>query len=249
MTKDVITRLKRKEIAVPGFENSVSTEVSKQWLVWPQGVKFAADLDSVLQSVREGVVASLITDATIDYQISRTWAAIVKERSGKFYAALDDQPDPEQNLIVGRAQEGHYEHIKKGQWRLAKTDSYVRQLFKRADKDDRIVEVAEGHLELSTKDVFGTSDFAGNRKAKAIFGDITQLCGELLDSHGYSKALFYEAQPKQLDESGLDFDHAEIRGVGMNLDRAKKVLYIVANYPLYFNGYVRGTKNPPEFTK
>ncbi len=93
--------------STPGFETVKFTESSREDLVWPRAVKFAAGHDAVLQSVREAAAFRIEADGEDEanqLQATRTGAIYFRD-GGKFYAAFDDSPTSEQNIILSRTAE------------------------------------------------------------------------------------------------------------------------------------------------
>ena len=227
-------------------EEAAFSPVSKNGLVLPDAVKFAADLDTTLWSAREAVVSGIETKLKGNIHLAtRTAAIYLKDVGGKYFVAQDDTPHPEQNIILARAQEGHFEHASKTSWLLPRKDYFVQQILRRADKQNRIVEVTESPHELS----IGAYNFDDDRLARAMFGNMTKRCNNLLGSRGYSKLLIYLARPEVLEKRIVDCDKVEVRLTGINVDYAKRAYSIVANYPFYFGGLSRGTRGAREFKK
>lgn len=238
-------RSKESNIDLPDFESAVFTDRSKGWIILPQAVKFASDLNTVLQSLREAVVVEMDDNERV-YHATRTAAVLLKDVSGKHFVAYDDSPKPEQNIILARAQEGYQSHVTHGKWILSKNDDYVRPILRRADKLDRIVEVSESPQEIVTREGF---EFENNRKTKAIFGDLAGLCGAILDKRGYSKAKVYDPPLNVLEAFDLGSHFVEVRYVGLSIDRLKSSYCIVGNYPFFFSGFARGIRGAPDFKK
>src|SRR3989338_5523329 len=143
----------------PGFEDVIFTKHSEDWLTVPQAVAHANERDALLQSARDA--AAFCAEAKGEhhsnrYQATRTASAYVKI-DGKWYHAFDDAPDAARNIVLARAQEGHDSHRQHSTWLLPKNDEYVKGILSRAERDARIVEVAESPLELATKRVKGAS--------------------------------------------------------------------------------------------
>ncbi len=235
---------RRKDASSP--EEAAFTPISKNGLVLPDAVKFASDFNSTLWSVREAVVSGIETKLSgSEYLATRTAGIYLKDVGGKYFAAFDDALHPEQNIILARAQEGHFAHISSKTWLLPRKDYFVQQILSRADKQDRIVEVTESPHVLS----IGSQNFEYDRLAGALFGNMTKRCDNLLHARGYSKLRMYLARPEVLEQRAIDKDNVEIRFTGINVDYAKHSYDIVANYPFYFGGLSRGIRGAREFKK
>jgi hypothetical protein len=235
---------RRKDASSP--EEAAFTPVSQNSLVLPESVKFASDLNTTLWSVREAAASGIETKlAGSEYLATRTAGIYLKDVGGKYFVALDDTPHPEQNIILARAQEGHFAHISSKNWLLPRKDYFVKQILNRADKQDRIVEVNEKPYEL----VMGTPNFGDDRLARALFGNMTKRCENLLQARGYSKLIVYLARPEVLEQRAIGHDNVEVRFTGINVDYKKQSYNIVANYPFYFGGISCGIWGAREFKK
>lgn len=192
------TRIVKYEIDTPGFEGVEFTESSKYYLIWPEAVKFAADQNAVLQSIREAGAFRIEARYKIDNyrddfyscQATRTGAICFRDGS-KFYVAFDDTPDVKQNIILARAVEGYESHRGGRGFGLlvSKKDKQITQILKRAEKNDRIVQVVESPLELATKASNGVSEFGSNKAVQALFGDVAEPYAAMLHKHNYSKGV------------------------------------------------------------
>jgi hypothetical protein len=231
--------------SVPGFENVEFTESSKELLIWPRAVKFAADRNSILQSLREAAAFRIEAQgkyAADHYQATRTGAVYFKD-GNKFYVAFDDVPDAKENIVLARAIDG-YEANKAGrEFLLSKKDKQIAQLLKRSEKSDRIVEVIESPLELATKTTDGSSEFGSNKAVQALFGDIAEPYAAMLKSRKYDEGFVYVLTPESLDKQ-VDAQNALVRPVGLGFD----IYYVYAIDR--FNGYgrARGVRRAREFS-
>ena len=236
---------RRRDASSP--EEAAFTPVSGSEMVLYESVKYATDLNATLWSVREAVASGIEEKLAGNVHLTaRTAGICLKDVGGKYFVAFDDTPHPEQNIILARAQEGHFAHISKSKnWLLPKKDYFVQQILNRADKQNRIVEVSESPYEL----VMGAPNFEFDRMARALFGNMTKRCDNLLQARGYSKALVYLPSPELLEQRAIDRDHVEVRLTGINVDYAKRKYDIVANYPFFFGGLSRGIWGAREFKK
>ncbi len=252
METELIEILKRGEYRKKLVREPVLTESSQESMGWPRAVKFAASRDTVLLSLCEATIEGIEVDRKDKadmYHVLRTTAVYLKDRSGKYFVAFDDSPDPRKNILLARAQEGGDAYSMKGTWLLPRNDYFIKKLLARADKHNRIVEVEERPQKLTTQHVDGDSEFSSNRTAKALYGRAVETCGRLLHKRGYPAVVIYEASPAVLESRLKDFDHVEIKGVGLNMNYFTSQYQIVANYPLFFSGFARGMHNPREFEK
>lgn len=227
-------------------EKAVFTPISKTGLVLPDAVKYASDFNATLWSVREAAVSGIETKlAGSEYLSTRTAVIYLKDVGGKYFAIFDDALHPEQSLILARAQEGHFAHIKSKTWLLPRKDYFVQQILSRADKQDRIVEVNESPRDIPV----GSQKFENDRLAGALFGNMSKRCDNLMHSRGYSNLRLYLARPEVLEQRAIDNDNVEIRFTGINVDYQKREYSIIANYPFYFCGLSRGIRGSREFKK
>jgi hypothetical protein len=242
------TRIVKYELETPGFENVEFTESSKEFLTWPKAVKFAADQNAVLQSLREAAAFRIEAQGKDDadrYQATRTCAVYFKD-GNKFYVAFDDIPDTKENIVLARAIDG-YEANKAGrEFLLSKKDKHIAQFLKRAEKSDRIVQVVESPLELATKTNAGSSEFGSNKAVQALFGDIAELYAAILKSRDYDEGFVYVLTPESLDKH-VAGDKALVRPVGLGDDNYN-CIYVDANNRFYYFGRARGVRRAREFS-
>jgi hypothetical protein len=212
------TRIVKYELETPGFENVEFTESSKEFLIWPKAVKFAADQNAVLQSLREAAAFRIEARGKDDadrYQATRTGAVYFKD-GNKFYVAFDDIPDTKENVVLARAIDGYEANTEGRELLVSKKDKQIAQLLKRAEKSDRIVEVIESPLELATKATDGSSEFGSNKAVQALFGDVAEPYAAMLKSRKYDKGFVYVLTPESLDKQ-VDAQNALVRPVGLGV--------------------------------
>lgn len=249
------TRIVKYEIDTPGFENVEFTESSKDYLIWPKAVKFAADQNAaVLQSVREAGAFRIQAEGKDDvdhYQVTRTGAVYFKDGS-KFYVAFDDAPDASQNIVLARVQEGYDANSKRCEWTLSKKDKHIAQILKHAEKSDRIVQVVESPLELATKVSFGSSEFGSNKTVQALFSDVAEPYAGMLHKRGYSKGFIYVLTPENLEKRVAD-DKTLVRPVGLGGDYYGDIYYyvdvVLAGYRFNYVGRARGVRGAQKFSQ
>lgn len=236
------TRIVKYEIDTPGFESVEFTESSKDVLIWPKAVKFAAEQKAVLQSIREAGAFRIQAEGKDDadrYQATRTGAVYFKDGS-KFYVAFDDTSDTKENIVLARAVEG-YEANKEGRELLvSKKDKYLAQILKRAEKSDRIVEVVESPLELATK-ASGSSEFGSNKTVQALFGDIAEPYAGMLHKRGYGKGFVYVLTPEKLEKQ-VDAQNTLVRPVGLGVDSYIDISSVDAIDRFSNDGRARGVR-------
>src|SRR3989344_5003262 len=216
------------ELETPGFEGVKFTESSINNLVWPKAVKFAADQNAVLQSLREAVAFRIEAqgkDGANREQATRTGAIYFKD-GNKFYVAFDDIPDPRQNIVLARAIEGYEANKEAREFILPKKDKQIVQLLKRAEKSDRIVQVVESPLELATKASASSSKFGSNKTVQAAVGDIAELYAGMLHERDYSRGVFYVLTPDFLDKEVAD-DETLDRPVKLGVDHSDGIEVVV----------------------
>ncbi|MBI4739466.1 hypothetical protein HY772_08060 [Candidatus Woesearchaeota archaeon] len=210
------THIVKYELDLPGFEGVEFTESSKEVLIWPAAVKFAADQNAVLQSVREAGAFRIEAERKDNadyYQATRTSAVYFKDDSN-FYVAFDDAPKSSQNIILERVREGYDASFNGREWILPKTDRHIAQILKRAEKSDRVIPVVESLLELMTKASTLSSEFGSNDTVQALFGDVAEPYARMLHKHEYQTGLVYLLAPKILDRH-VDAQSALVRPVGI----------------------------------
>ncbi|MCK4670268.1 MAG: hypothetical protein KAT43_03615 [Nanoarchaeota archaeon] len=227
------TRIIKYELKNPSFKGVEFTGHSNEWLNWPKTVRFATEQGdgAILQSAREAgafrIEANGEHDADV-YQATRNVALYFK-MGGKFYCAIDDIADPEQNIVIARAQEGYKSHSNERKYLLPVNDSLVKPALSRAEKTGRIVEATESPLKLKTKAVNGKSEFGQNDWNKAILLDVAEPYARMLSQRGdgiieyyrtlnqlsYEIGRVWSLTPERLKEIGVDGNFIEVRPVGL----------------------------------
>ena len=231
---------------VPGFEGVRFSESSPGYVKWPAAVAFARKRSGVLQSAREAAAFSIHADGTDNannYQATRT-VAIGFEDNGKFYLAFDDDPDPSKNIVLARAQEGYDTNIAGREWTLPKSDSYVRQILVRAEKDSRkVVSAQKSPLVLPTaQDV---QYFGNNETVEAVLGDQAPgYAAHRLKSGRNTGRVYALTEDKLRDIIGEDIDKVVIRPVGLG-----DVFGFVAGNRFVNNGLARGVSEAQNFSR
>ena len=259
------THIIKYEIDTPGFEGVEFTESSKDHLICPEAVEFAADRNSVLQSLREAAAFRIEAEGK-EYHADRNQptrtGAIYFKNGNKFYVAFDDTPDPQQNIILARVRgvvRGVYDaNSNDCAWTLSKKDEHISQILKRAEKSDRIVEVVESALELATKANGGVSEFGSNKIVQALFGDVAEPYAAMLKSRTamlksskYDKGSVYFMTPEMLGET-VDEKNAVVRYVGLCHGKYDRISGVCASCQFnYFGyaGYARGVRRAREFSR
>ncbi len=202
----------------PAFGDTVFTASSSDYLAWPAAVAFAREQNSVLQSARE-VAAFRIEakghDSADEYQTTRTVVAYFHDGNA-WHAAVDDIADPEQNIVLARAQEGYDAHSKQNTWSLPKTDAHVRGLLERAGKTGRIYAVNDhSPLKLVTLQIDGKSAFGQDAGIQTILGDTSEDYAAFLTERKRNAGYLYHLTPKTLETLDPSKEKAEIRLVGL----------------------------------
>lgn len=247
---------KYKLINTLGFKGVEFTESSR--LEWLKAVKFAADQNAVLQSVREAAAFQIektpkrgmfpFRDYAFSDQVTRTGAIYFKDGS-KFYVAFDDAPYPQQNIILARVQEGYDAHSNDREWMLSKKDKHVAQILKRAEKSDRIVEVVESPLELATNTSSGVSEFGSNKTVQALFGNVAEPYAGTLHKNVIDAVVIYVLTPDCLDKT-LDQKNAVVLGVrlgGFHRNDISSSVYALEQFNYY--DYARGVRGARKFSR
>lgn len=246
------TRIVKYEIENPSLKGVEFTEPSREYLVWPKAVEFAAGQgkDSILASVFERGAFRVEAEGKHDadlYQATRTVALYFKV-GGKFYAAIDDTVDPEQNIVISRAQPGFKSHSQNGKYLLPISDALVKGALLRAEKSGRIVEAnAESPLELKTKQVDGRSDFGQNDWNKAILLDVAEPYAQMLSQRGYDIGRVWSLTSGTLENIGVDGSFVEVRPVGLGYN-FNVIDYVYANDLFDDNGRACGVRRAREFS-
>ncbi|MBI4738364.1 hypothetical protein HY772_02170 [Candidatus Woesearchaeota archaeon] len=238
------THIVKYELDFPGFEGVEFTESSKEVLTWPAAVKFAADQNSVLQSVREVGAFRIEAEEKDDadrYQATRTCAVYFKDGSN-FYVAFDDAPEASQNIILERVQEDYDAAFNGREWILPKTDRHIAQILKRAEKSDRVIPVVESLLELMTKASTCSSEFGSNDTVQALLGDVAEPYARMLHKRDYHKGLVYLLTLSILDKH-VDAQSALVRPVGVGCVS----FFSVVGVDLFDVGRARGVRNAHNF--
>lgn len=182
----------------------------------PDAVRFAAERNSVLQSAREAVAFRIAARGADDanlYQATRTAAIYLRDRD-RFYVAFDD--DPQENILLLRANEGYDAHRSNGRWPVHKDDRLIRSALQRAAKADRILPVPlESPLRLSTGTRNGASEYAASKVIKATIGNIAEPYAAFLNSEGFANGYEWLLTPSSLEQIGVTSKNAEVRRVGV----------------------------------
>ncbi len=246
--------------STPGFETVKFTESSKEDLVWPRAVKFAADNEAVLQSICEATAFRI--EANGEYEANQRQAtrtsAIYFRDGGKFYVAFDDSPSREQNIILSRAVEGYKKNKRGREMLVSKKDEHISQMLERAEKYERVIEVVRSTLELATRTdffgLFGISEFGKSKAAQALLGDIAEPYARMIndtatlrDKISVSKGSIYLLSPKFLEEKLSHNDVAFVRTVGLGGD-FYGIDYVDASEKFIGSGRARGVYGACEFS-
>ena len=161
--------------------------------------------------------------------------------------AIDDIADPEQNILLARADEGHKAHRAENKWLVPKSDAYVRGLLERAEKTGRIVPAQEASpLELATKAVSGSSPFGQDALMQAIFGkDIREAYAAFLHRNRRNTGYGYSLTPKTLESMDIESDKAEIRLIGLGGGDGGNLDDVGADVRCNYGGRARGVRSVP----
>jgi hypothetical protein len=216
----------------PAFKGVEFTEYSKRGLDWPEAVKFAANQGdgAILQSVREAGAFRIEADGAYDAKVhpATRSAALYFKMGDKFYCAIDDIADSEQNIIIARAQKGFKSKSDSynGTHLLPVNDSLVKGALSRAEKTGRIVEATENNiLELRTKTFDGKSEFGQNDWNRAILLDFAEPYAEMIhkrytESYGIWPSILdigrvWSLTPKTLEKIGVDGNFVDVGPVSL----------------------------------
>lgn len=244
------TRIIKYELKNLAFAGVEFTEHSKEWLDWPNAVRFAAEQGNgaILQSAREVAAFRIEAEGEHDadlYQATRNVALYFKV-GDKFYCAIDDIADAEQNIVTARAQEGYKSHSNDGKYLLPFTDSLVKGSLLRAEKTGRIVEATESPLELKTKEVKKKSEFGQNDFNRAILLDMAEPYAKMLSKRGYEIGRVWSLTPENLKEVGVDGNFVEVRPLGLGYDCSISDVY--AGNRFVSSGRSRGVRRAKNFS-
>ena len=226
-----------------GFEDFIFTESSKESLIWPKAVKFAADRNSVLQSLREAIAFRVEANGQDDanrYQATRTNAAYFM-KNGTAYVAFDDTPDPAKNIVIARVQEG-YDANKAGKELLIPfEDKQLKDLLIRAEKADRIKKLPNSNLELALP------DYVKNDVVRALEQDLAEPNAQFLKEKGFEKGYVWLLNPDQVGKE-TDGKSAIVRPVGLGGGNFGGIDDVVACYDFVDGGRARGVRGAREFS-
>ncbi|MBW2978729.1 hypothetical protein KY304_01300 [Candidatus Woesearchaeota archaeon] len=246
------TRIIKYELENPHFKGVEFTEHSNEWLDWPKAVRFASEQGdgSILQSAREAAAFRIEAEGDYDadlYQATRNVALYFKV-GDKFYCAIDDIADPEQNIVIARAEESFKSHSNHGKYILPVNDSLVKGVLSRAEKTGRIVEATESLLELKTKTVKEKSEFGQNDWNKAILLDVAESYAQMLNKRGYKIGRVWSLTPESLEEIGVDGNSVEVRPVGLGDNDYYSVNDVVAVNLFDYDGRSCGVRRAKNFS-
>ncbi|MCK4670269.1 MAG: hypothetical protein KAT43_03620 [Nanoarchaeota archaeon] len=267
------TRIIKYELENPHFNGVEFGELSKSFLPMDYAVCFAANQGRILWSAREAGAFSIeqsIEQASCGFRylgcpiyLTRTVDIGIKI-DDKFYHAIDDTINPEQNLVIARAQEGDESHFLNGKYLLPITDPLVKGALLRAEKTGRIFEATKGVNRLKTKAVNGKSEFGQDDGNKAILLDVAEPYAQML-SHlrGYNYGYMWFLEPESLERMGVDGNFVEVRCVHLNPFAKTKIfpggrcyddnyyIYdntVAANIQFNLYAWVRGVRGAREFS-
>ncbi len=202
-----------------GFEDLVFSLSSEQALTGPDAAKFARDQGDgfVLPSMREEA-AFRITAQGADhsrlYRLTRNVEIYFQAEDGLFYRAVDDTPNPEENMILNprRCEEIFNAHQKKNNYLVLMEDPMLVGALARARKLGRVVPVLDARpLELSTTDESGRSEFGQNADARADLYDMAEPYAEYLRGENRLVGRIWPLTNSDLRTLGVDNKRAEIR--------------------------------------
>lgn len=235
------------ELAVAGlFEGTEFSQGSDDYLIWPKAVAFAREsLDgAVLQSAREAAgwrIAAHDAESTDKYQATRT-AAVYHKIDGQWYIVFDDIANPEQNIILARAQELYDAHSNKGKWILPKDDPHIKGILERAGTDRRALVHEKQLVRLSTAQDNGQSTFGQYAANKAVLQDVAEPFAQYLNNRDYDAGKFRAWSAQDLERWGLKDDEVEVRGVSLGGDGYVNGVFAYDRFHIY-GGCARGTRN------
>lgn len=202
----------------PGFERVVFTRSSPFDWIRPKAIALLEERGGVLQSTREAAAFRIEADSADDAgqpQITRTIVMYFRHE-GRWYAAVDDISDPQQNITLAQADEGYRIHQRYHKFAFLKKDARIRDLLARAEKAGRVFGVSDQiSLELTTEQTDGMSAFGQYEGNKAILGDVSEDYATFLARKGLNKSTFRQLTPERLERLMLGDDKVEIRLSGL----------------------------------
>jgi len=191
-----------------------------------------------LQSARETIafrIASAGNHGPHRYQLTRTSALYFRD-GGVFFVAFDD--DPDHNLLLAKAQEGHDAFTSGDEWLVSKNDPLIKQSLRRAEMTGRVLPVPLGeNVMFSTLARDGGSPYGASPLVRAIIGDLAAAYAEFLAVRGCSLALACVLTRSALDRVGLDEQTVAVRHVALGGGDA---IYADSNYTV--PGRARGAR-------
>jgi hypothetical protein len=236
MTLTLISQPQYK-IERKGFEDLIYTESSKEAFIWPKAVKFAADRNSVLQSLREAAALRIEANGQDDadrYQTTRT-GAVYFVKNGTAYVAFDDAPDPAQNIVIAHVQEGYDANKAGKEFLVPFKDKQLKDLLIRAEQADRIQKLPKSHLELAL------SDYVTNGVVQSLFGDVAEPYAQFLNEKSFKKGYVWLLNPDQVGKE-TEGKSAIVRPVGLGGVVYYDVDGVDADYCFNLNGRARGVR-------
>ena len=207
MPVECVNEPEYRVVGEPGLEGLTFTSSSKGHLTWPQAVEFCKARKSVLQSLREAVgfrCHAKGLDSADWHQTTRTTAVCFVD-AGKRYVAIDDSPDPEENIILARAEEAYRACLSYDGWSLPLDDTHVKGILARAEKGGRIAPTPD-RTYWRLRD-----EYVSQPLIRAMFGDMAQAFATRLSSMGYDHSSGDAPTPKT---EGV----AIVRAVGIGVD-------------------------------
>lgn len=130
-------------------------------------------MGGVLQSAREATAFCIEANGADNANLAQATRTVVAyvQVGDKWYAAVDDIADPEQNIVLAM----HKQIDEKDTISLTETDPHVRGILERAKRDSRMFLISkQSDLELATQPEEGISPFGLCAGIRAILGNDSQ---------------------------------------------------------------------------
>ncbi len=186
---------------------------------WLDAIDFAARWGGILQSAREAAAFYFYAKGehdTNDNQVTRT-VALGFKAGNKFYIAIDDTVNPEQNIVIAKTKERYnsYNSLFNRNYLLSVTDPLVKSALSRAEKTGRIVEAnSVSMLDLKTDAVNGKSEFGQHDLSKAILLDFAEHYAQMIrQAEQCDVGAIWSLTPEDLEKNGADSKHVDVQPV------------------------------------
>jgi hypothetical protein len=202
------------QIDTPGFDQTIFTVTSRDYLPFPVAVQYARVRNSVLQSARDAIafrIAANGAEGANDYQLTRTAAVYFREH-GQHFVAFDD--DPADNLLLARSTDGTAAYRVGLPWLARRANDMITRMLDRAQHADRIHPLPRQD-ETIYSTTGSTAAYATAPMVRAMIGDLAAPYADFLGNKGHTRGRTWLLTPKDVQRNVVTDDFVEVRRVGV----------------------------------